>query len=361
MATAKRNRKLTDFTDQTVTGGVKERPRTLSFKAGQQEIIRVITPPATYFGGNVNYANSDKGFFAISLAEIEDCHQMHDDPKAMARAKKACPLVAAGIELKQRWAVLVYWVGTLRRGKFQKRGEFIPWAFGGDKYVAIRNVLNSLPRSKSDPTKPRPLHLVELIVDCTEEKYQRVTINAVTDKSTMRSSWADVKAEIEAQGVLSDSDDLSSDCALIDELLEPESKQSLTKSIARAMAGDEESDEFDGAPARGKPARGKPTRGKPQDEDEELAEELDAAMEDDDEDDGLGDPDDDEDEDKPARTKSGKKSGKKSKPSDDEDVADDDDEDDRPKGRTRSKKPKLSDEDEDDGLGTDDDTGDEDD
>lgn len=317
-----------DWDDDSVRGGLREKPEKYVAKAGRVDIIRVMTRPVTYYGAQVQFKNDpDKGFFAQSLARIEDIEQEND-----AACKKACPLFARGYDIKRKFACLIVWVGSVdRKGNVKKAPKPIVMSMGPERYGQLRSIVQSLPPLSNG--KPRKLHQIELRVECTDDRFQKLTMLPLTAKSQMSSTLDECK-ELVAD-LFEPEGDLNGTCSMLTEFLEPEAKKDLENSLDRAegrgkFADDTEDDLDTEDDEPKKPARGK--KPKPSDDDDadaDIADDINDILDD------AEDVDDDEDE--PKKPNAKKPASKKPKPSDDDDGDDDDigedddvDEDDEP-------------------------------
>lgn len=342
-----------DWDDESVRGGLRDKPEKYMAKSGRIDIIRVMTRPVTFYGAQVQYKNDpEKGFFAQSIARIEDIEQEN-----AAACKKSCPLHARGYDIKRKFVCLIVWVGSIdRKGNVKKAPKPIVMSMGPERYGQLRSIQQSLPALTNG--KPRKLHQVELRVECTDDRYQKLTMLPLTAKSQMSSTLDECK-ELVAD-LFEPEGDLNGTCSMIADFLEPESKADLERSLDRAEGRgkfadeddlDTESEDDEPAPkARGK---SKPKPSGDDEDDDALADDIDDILDD------AEDVDDDEPAPK-AKKPSGKKPAKPSDDDTDDDIEDDDDDEDEPApkakpGKTKprgkspsSKKPKPAEEDDSD-------------
>lgn len=284
------------FDDNTIKGGLRDKPETYRARAGVVDRVRVMTRPIRFFGARVeNKHNPQKSFFALSLADPEDSlAASQGDTKALARCRESCPLYKHDYKIVERFIMLLYHSRSSARGRVKEVNSAIPWTIDGGKYGNLRTIQAGLPVNPKTG-KPVPLQRIELDITCSNEGgaevYQKLNIVPIVARAQHAVPYAESVAAV--RDLFADPDDLDSDCVLVQECLEPESYQSLEQSIQRAQGGsgdDVESDEFASPQAT--------TRRKPQaagseaefDESEQDDFEIDAS----DDDDGLSDDDDDE-------------------------------------------------------------------
>lgn len=281
------NRQRIGFDDDKVVSNQRQdRPDRYSAKQGRQDRIRIVSPLTRCFGASIkNKVNADKSFFMYSCADPEDAYAAvcEGDEAAIKRCEKQCPLFAKSYPVAERFACLIYLISsTDSRGKVREEGKIFPWVFAGDKYVQLRNVQKNLPINPKTK-KPVPLQAIEILIDCTDDKFQKMQFFAVTDPASLTMSYKDCLAacadEFDPPG------DANGTCQLIEDVIAPESKQNMLRSLERAENGgdDEEPDEFASGGKQGqgqqrqtrKPAAAKPDAGSAGDTNEDDSGEFD--------------------------------------------------------------------------------------
>lgn len=322
MATKKANVRRIGFGDDSIKGGLKDRPEKYAAKRGRTDIVRVLTDPVDFFGSNVQFKNQDKGFFALSLADPDDI--MAGDTKKCAAA---CPLFKRGYRVDRKFAVLLWWQASKdAKGRETRVEKPIVWAFGKDKYEQLHHIWRELP---SRDGKKMTMRQIELAISCTDEGFQRLTITPKIEGQigTLRAAREAVADLFNPPG------DLNGECELIAEFVEPEDKLRLEQSLDRAegkgrfvdddlgdpdapAADDDGGDESEPVtPRRAKPGRGdgrassKPRAdAAPDDGDDGLDEDLSAALEDIEADD-AGDADNEQEPEEPKPAPRGRSGG----------------------------------------------------
>lgn len=230
--------KRTDFGDETVQTGFREKVDTYKAKPGRRDVGRMVTDPLEFYGAQVKMTGTEKGFFATSLAEPDDIEKaLAGDAAAMKKCKAACPLFERGYEIRKKFVVLWWWGRRYGRdNKFVKVNQCLPWIFGGDKYGQFRSIRSTLPRQKNakgeKTEKPISFRLVELSIECMDEKFQKCNINAITDDTAKVTQYKELKAT--AAEYFEKPDDFSSECSLINDAIACETKQKLAMSLDRA-------------------------------------------------------------------------------------------------------------------------------
>lgn len=234
----------TDFADESIRGGLSDRPETYKGKTGRRDKVRIVTMPLSFFGARVEFKHDkNKGFFAIS-------HANHADAKAgnMPALKKQCPLYRRGYTVGERFVVLLWWISSIdSKGREVKKDAVLPWVFAGERYSALRNIQAALPPVASTGQK-RTILSCELLIECTDDNFQKMNITHILPPST---KLAEVRARVseyfteEAQATLD-----PSGCSLLLETVEPEPLANLENSLDRAegrgrFAEEARADEFD--------------------------------------------------------------------------------------------------------------------
>lgn len=332
-------KKQVDWADESVKGGLNTKPETYKGKVGRTDVIRVMTMPLCFYGASVQFKNAeDKGFFAQSLADIEDIEN-----KDMDACKKACPLFKRGIKVSRRWVCLVVHVSKKEGKTAKKVMQPILMSFAAERYGQIRDLFASLP-PKADGSK-RTFRETEIQITCTDNKFQKLSLLPMYDKSQMQSTLKECKELV--GDLFTPENDLNGECSLVDEFLEPEPFENLEQSLDRAFgtgqfAGGDDADDLaesddDEAPARTKTKASK--RSADNNEDEGMGDDLDDILE------GADEDEDDEEEPKPkAKKKAGKKKAAVEEDEDSDDAEDADeeesDDEDEEEPKPKSKKGK---------------------
>lgn len=244
--TAQRNAQAKDFGDESVKGGFNERPEAFRGKAGMTYVIRFVTLPVAYFGSYVqNKSDPSKSFFMQSRADYADSEAAYNgDQEAEARASEQCPLWERKEKIQQKFVAGIFLVGKEdSKGRFEKVGAFYPWSFGGERYASLTNICRSLP-TKPDGSR-LSIKAVEIRAQCTDDKYQKFNLAAVTTASQIKMKWDAVWDEVKGyfEG------DSTTPCDKIEEFLKPDSKRDMIASLDRAHGKSQDAvEEVDDAP-----------------------------------------------------------------------------------------------------------------
>lgn len=225
-----KNVEVMDFGDESIRGGFRERPAKFKMENGRRYRGRIMTRPLVYYGANVQAEDgSDKGFYALSLADPATAKAaLEGDPSALARAKEMCPLFAGGYNIDRRWVVLFHQIGIESRGRVAKQSLVLPWAFGKDKYSKLTEIYNSL---KAADGRQIPLSAIELNILCTDTNFQKVDITPILQKHQFMCSYADSLAACANE--LYDPKNPDAGSPLLDDFLEPDSREDLIRSLNR--------------------------------------------------------------------------------------------------------------------------------
>lgn len=247
--TGAKNARAYDFGDETVKGGFTKRPEAFKGKAGMTYVLRIVTFPVAYFGSYIeNKSDPSKSFFLPSRANYDDAKAAFDgDDDAAARASQDCPLFARGYKIQMKFVCGVYVAGRIDgKGRFEKSGTFHPWSFGGERYQNLTNLARVLP-FKADGKTRVSMRSVEIMAACTDDKYQKFNLAAVTSKSDIKVPWAEVWDSVKQ---FFDGDTPDSKCDKIEEFIEPESKRDMIADLDRVDGnGAGQVEEPDDAPA----------------------------------------------------------------------------------------------------------------
>jgi hypothetical protein len=313
--------KTLSFTDERVKGGNRiDRPDVFKAEEGKAIRIRFLTLPMVYGAAQVNIMVEssrkgmegqmvETGFKAPSRcpSDLIERVLLDRDRDARGEAEKLCPLFARGYKVKARFPVLVHVISEQgKRGKAKERGDFLVWDMPGQTFEQLREACRALPKKKGTD-EPVDVRAIEWIVSCSDEQFQKVTLNAIYTSADMESSYkADVAAanaaEVGEAGWHKDPE-LVYD---IRDLIEPE--DDLEDSLDRAeksyekdgvdVTGDDVDDDpdLDEKPATKKKGRTPKKKAAPKEADSDLADEIDGIMGDDDEADEPDDAGDDLDD-----------------------------------------------------------------
>lgn len=213
------------FDDQTITGGIREKPEKYTAKAGQTDVIRIMTDPLVYYGANVKKQDGE-GFFLMSLADVEDIEA--NNTKACA-AK--CNLFRRGYKIVQRFVCLVHHIGRIdpKRNRFVKIDRFLPMSFGGERYTQLRSLVAGLPKKDE---KTIPLRAFELLANCTDEQFQKLTFQVKFNKDANTVPYSASKEG--CSDLFDPPGDIKGECSLLSEFLEPEPFNEQKDSLDRA-------------------------------------------------------------------------------------------------------------------------------
>lgn len=279
--TAQRNAQAKDFGDESVKGGFNDRPEAFRGKAGMTYVIRFVTLPVAYFGSYVqNKSDPSKSFFMQSRADYADSEAAYNgDQEAESRASEQCPLWERKEKIQQKFVAGIFLVGKEdSKGRFEKVGAFYPWSFGGERYASLTNICRSLP-TKPDGSR-LSIKAVEIRAQCTDDKYQKFNLAAVTTASQIKMKWDAVWDEVKGyfEG------DSTTPCDKIEEFLKPDSKRDMIASLDRAHGNSQDAvEEIEDAPPvrQNKRADAKPSaRRAPEAEPEDVGGGGDSASED---------------------------------------------------------------------------------
>ncbi len=224
--------RVTDFSDPNVKAGFSERPERFSGVDGHTYRCRVMTLPVEYYGAQVKSLATGKGFFAHSDANIDDiiAALKDNDPEAFERCKQQCELFARGYQVGPRFAVLLY-VASETAPRKVTVNRMWPWAFGGQIYNQIRQIVETLP-PKPDG-KPMPLASIELQMQCTDANWQKWTITPIVDKAMHVSNVLKVIDEF-AHEFHDPRNPARGGSPLVDEFIAPEGRIHMAASLDRA-------------------------------------------------------------------------------------------------------------------------------
>lgn len=235
--------------DKVVSNQRQERPDRYKGKKGRQDRVRIMTPLTRCFGATVkNKADPEKAFFAYSIADPEDAYKavVEGDEAALKRCENQCPLFKRGYPVAERFACLLFHIESSdSKGRKKDVRQSIPWVFAPDKYVALRNIQRTLkinPKTK----KPIPLQAIEILIDCSDDTFQKMTFIPVSEASQLAMKFGECleacKDDFDPPG------DVNGTCSLVEDTIAAESKQNLIRSLDRAESGDtggsQEADEF---------------------------------------------------------------------------------------------------------------------
>lgn len=271
-----KTRTMTGFDDQTITGGIRDKVETYKGAVGRSDLVRIMTVPVMFYGSRIEWKDgSDKGFFAQSLADVEDI-----DAENWDACKAKCPLFERGYidcppdPKAKRFVVGLYWIKSRKKnGREEKVGKFLPWPFAGERYGTLRSIQDKLPVNP-ETGKKKGLSTIELWVDCSDEKMQKLTFMAVTDRAQMTGTLKEARAAV-ADYFKTPDDWTPENCLPIEEFLAPESKANLNRSLDRAEGKSKEGmDDDEGLrtpAAAGKTAKPGAPKPKPAEEDEDDA------------------------------------------------------------------------------------------
>lgn len=230
--------------DKVVSNQRTERPDRYKAKAGRQDRVRIMSPLVRCFGATVKNAATGTGFFMYSCADPEDAYAavVDGDEAAIKRCEAQCPLFKKGYPVTERFACLLYHIESTQGGRKKSVNQPLPWVFAGDKYVALRNIQKTLkvnPRTQ----KPIPIQSIEILIDCQDDNFQKMTFIPVTEPSQLVMSYKDCLAV--CAGEFDPSGDPNGTCGLVEDTIAPESKQSMMRSIERAENGESKEDQHD--------------------------------------------------------------------------------------------------------------------
>lgn len=232
------------FDDESIKSSNRnDRPDKYKGKKGRTDRIRFMTDPEKFFGANIKGATEGSGFFAISVADPEDCQAaLTGDPAAIKRCEKVCPLWKRNYPIVEKYAALVFWIAAEQGGKTKRMNQSMPYVYGGDKGVMLRDIQKSLPVNPKTG-KPVPLQSVELIVNCDDDRFQKLRFLPVTSKAQKLTTYDECKEAV--GGDFEDPADLTSRCQVIEDSIAPEPASNLIASIGRAEKGEDVADDDD--------------------------------------------------------------------------------------------------------------------
>lgn len=216
-----------DFGDESIRGGFRERPTKFKMEANRRYRLRIMTKPLAYYGSNVQ--GTDSGFYALSLADYETAKAAIDgDNAALARARQQCPLFERGLTVDRRWVVLIHLIGVEARGRMTRLNQILPWSFGRDKYSKLTEIYKTL---RTTSGQQIPMSAIELNVLCNDANFQKADITPITNPSQMVCRYNDSLAACANE--LYEPNNPEAGSPLLDDFLEPDSREDLIRSLNR--------------------------------------------------------------------------------------------------------------------------------
>lgn len=286
--------------DESISGSnYSERPDVYKAKQGFVDVVRILTFPVSLIEMNIKGKSS--GFSTPCLADHDDVLEGFldgHDTDAKKRATDKCPALARGYKPQRRFVSLLWHQTRSKNGRTKKVNQAIPFKFTGEKYEQLRTIASSLPPRANG--KRTPMHGIEIQITCSDGKFQKMNFSY---SPTSSQKWKDIKEEVEelfTDGVFS----ATGECELVQAICETDQFQQLEESLDRIEgkgnfeneegddSGEWEEEDFnddeDDAPKKKKkrtakkPAKktAKKKRKPVVDDDEDLADELDDALND---------------------------------------------------------------------------------
>lgn len=164
------NVEMTDLNDDSV------KKYDFEFYGGKQnQIDRIFIPvPGSITKVRSHYV--ERGNFKVTiLCRSEFTRSADGKQETVSREASCCKLFGPS---QQRFGVPVVQYGTTPQGQIITQPfsvQYKLWRFGAEKYLNLRAINQMFPLDRSD-----------LIIHCTEENYQRLTINAAPDGCIVR-------------------------------------------------------------------------------------------------------------------------------------------------------------------------------